>query len=96
MTEKAITGKELYWQLSRAYSSEHNDLPNEMNRAQVELQLALDDGLSPELCMKKMKHLLAKIGRDNEYKTKISTVILNRFWDKEFLEMIPSRIYKGE
>jgi hypothetical protein len=82
-----MQAKELYIELNKLYSSEHNDNHVDMRVAHSLLEEVLESGVDPNLLISKMKEMISNL--DSAYKTKLSTVIMNRFWEKTFTEMIP-------
>lgn len=92
-----MTGEQLYWELSRQYSSPHNDTSYEMNEAVLELNEALGKGLTPQYVQNKMAQLITRMREDgNNFKSHLAAVIKNRFWDKTFIERIPYKPFMVE
>jgi hypothetical protein len=81
--------EKLYRQLSRMYSSPHNDSDEEMGSAKSILSCAInEDGETAEGIIAKMKQLAAI---ENDFKSKLSAAIKNRFWEKTFSHAVPRR-----
>jgi hypothetical protein len=87
--------RKLYRELSKIYNSHHNDTSSEIQNATYELEQTMAEGVKAEHIINKMKELSEFIKfSGNEFNSKLSTVILNRFWDKTFFEPIPFRELK--
>jgi hypothetical protein len=85
-----MTSKDLYWELSKIFSSPHNDTGIEMSEAEAELREALGRGHTHQQIIFKMRQMLECLRNEGEpYRSKLSAVIRNRFWEKSFTTMIP-------
>ena len=78
---------ELYKKLNELYDSPHFANTDERLMAIKVLEKELQQGLNPAYLIYKMKQL-AKI---TEYKTKASTVIMDRYWEKNFVKGVEYR-----
>lgn len=93
MNNKDIA-EQLYWELNRMFSSEHSDTPNEQASGMFELELAVNRGETSAGIEKKMRQML--MVSDGMFKTKLSVLIKNRFWEKQFVQSQPLRRFRPE
>lgn len=92
-----MNAKDLYWELSTIFSSPHNDTSMEMAECESELREALGKGHLPNYIITKMEQMIDWMRSEGDpYKSKLSLVIKNRFWEKSFVQMIPYKPFKIE
>lgn len=86
--------EKVYWELNKIFSSTHNDNSNEREESINILRLTLDSGTEEELFYKKMNQLVKKSDRKEDFKSKLSNAIKNRFWEKQFSKAVEYRPFK--
>ncbi|WP_216726132.1 hypothetical protein [Hymenobacter siberiensis] len=86
--------EDLYFQLSAAYGSPHSDHADDIHQACLKLRRALSlDNQTPELLVQKIKLLRDKTG---DFKTKLSNVIADRFWNKQLAQPVTPAFYQRD
>lgn len=80
----------LYWKLNSLYGSPYSDKQEEMDKAWHILHQHLNKGVEPEVFTRKLKQLIEMEGG---FKTKFSSIITNRYWQKQFVQPIPMYRY---
>lgn len=78
-----MSADDLYRTLNKMFSSVHNDTRQQINESIVILEGAYEEGYEPNAIISKMKDML-KIVDDSRFKSKLSTAIMNRFWEREY------------
>ena len=69
--------------LNKIFSSVHNDNRDQINESIVILEGAYMEGYDAKTIISKMNDML-KITTDARFKSKLSTAILNRFWERNY------------
>lgn len=80
----------LYYRLNALYGSPYADKPDEMEQAKLILHQYLNAGVRRTTFLNKMEDLME---REGSFKSKLSTHIINHFWEKQFNPRIPCYKY---
>lgn len=84
---------ELYHQLSAAYGSPYSDHANDITTAAWALREPVKAGFTPELLVSRIRLLRRK---GNGFTSKLSAVIADKFWLKEFAQPVVPSFYKPD
>lgn len=84
--------REIYYEISRTYSSPYNDNRDDLKDAIRMIHDALNvRKLSKEFLLAKLTELMEF--EDSDFKTKISTLLLNRYWEKSYRPEIKRKVF---
>lgn len=82
--------KEFYYELSAAYGSPYSDNAADIEQTALKLRRAFTlDKQTPELLLEKIRQLRKK----TNYQTKVSSLVDDRFWNKELTPPMKPKFY---
>jgi len=90
-TIEDLTG--LYHQLSAAYGSPFSDHANDLTSAAWALREPIKAGITTEQLINRIRLLRRK---GNGFTSKLSAVIADKFWLKEFVQPVTPSFYKPD